>query len=97
MLAPKAFCLTLFSSVATLASAYYPQGSITSPANGTAIQPGQPFNFTYHTRGDYCTSSFNYTVYLLTTDPATARLGDENVFGYGEFIGRYTSSSIGSC
>jgi hypothetical protein len=94
--------MQLFSTFASLllclslVSQSVGRGLITSPANGTAIKPGQSFNFSYEAHTDYCVSSFNYTVWLLTTNPATARLGLDNVFGYGRFLGRFAQESYPS-
>ena len=54
---------SLFGAV----QAVYPQGLITVPPNGTQIAPGEAFQFTYNTRNDKCVSSYNYTVWLLTS------------------------------
>lgn len=73
-------------------SAYYPQGFITQPANGTHIAPGQAFNFTYNIRADYCTSSYNYTVWLLTSDPSTIT----TLAPRGKYLGRFAGASYPS-
>jgi hypothetical protein len=85
---------TLFASLAALllpatTLAYAPQGTILSPANGTVVAPGAPFAFSYDIRSDYCTSSFNYTVWLFTSNPARFGMGADNVIGTGRFLGRF--------
>jgi hypothetical protein len=83
----------LFASALALAlpiaHAYAPQGTILSPTNGTVLAPGQAFPFSYDIRADYCTSSFNYTVWLFTSDPADLGMGANNVIGTGRFLGRF--------
>jgi hypothetical protein len=64
-------------------------GAISSPANGTAIAPGQAFAFGYDIHADYCISSFNYTVWLFTSDPAKFSLTAGGVFSTGAFLGRF--------
>src|SRR6266404_8392347 len=81
--------LTFVASLLSFAAAYYPQGFITSPPNGTHIAPGQAFNFTYNQRSDYCTSSFNYTVWLLTSPPETLL----SLQPTGRFLGEYQTTS----
>ena len=73
--------------------AYYPQGYITVPANGSHVEPGQAFDFTYNARGDYCLTSHNYTVWVLTAPP-TSVLQIENNGVTGEYLGRFSSSGI---
>jgi hypothetical protein len=80
-------------SVASLASAQF----ITSPQNGTSLVPGQPFQFTYEAQGGACADnagiyqSYNYAVYLLTSDPAKTHLfpGHGGQLSTGRFLGRF--------
>lgn len=62
-------------------------GSITSPAHGTVVMPGQPFDFVYETRADYSCSSFNYTVLLFTSLPKA--FSPTDAFSTGHFFGRF--------
>ncbi|KAF2720514.1 hypothetical protein K431DRAFT_304173 [Polychaeton citri CBS 116435] len=45
------------------------RGKISEPAANSTILPSQPFNYTYEPRSDYCLSSYNTTVWLLTSPP----------------------------
>lgn len=94
LLAPVLVLLALVMRV----TAYYPQGFITVPANGTAITPGEPFDFKFNTRGDYCVSSYNFTVYLFTQVPSPNMffIGEENQFASGLYIGRYRQATSGT-
>jgi hypothetical protein len=96
----KPFTTLLAALLALLASftgafAYYPHGLITAPANGTALAPGQSFNFTYNVRADYCISSYNYTVYMLTSTPARNSLfiGSDNEIATGSYLGRFSGEN----
>jgi hypothetical protein len=83
-------------SALTAALAYYPHGYITAPLNGTALAPGQRFNFTYNVRSDYCVSSFNYTVWLFTSIPSgLSFIGPDNQVATGAYLGRYANSNSG--
>jgi hypothetical protein len=55
-----------------LTQRYLPQGTIDTPANGTALTPGAPFAFHYNPRSDYCVYSHNFSVWLMSAPPATA-------------------------
>ncbi|PAV16819.1 hypothetical protein PNOK_0688300 [Pyrrhoderma noxium] len=72
---------------------YFPQGTISSPANGTIILPGQSFDFYYNQRGDYCLSSYNFSVWLLTSPPGSSMIGDDSTMT-GHYFGRFSYSSI---
>jgi hypothetical protein len=81
-------------SFAALASAQF----ITAPANGTALVPGAPFVFAYQAQAGDCANgvfggyqSYNYAVYLLTTDPAKTALapGHGGPLSTGRFLGRF--------
>jgi len=86
--------LLVLLAIVAHALAYYPQGSITVPANGTKITPGQAFNFTYNIRSDYCVSSYNYTVFLFTAVPTGASLfiGPDNQVFTGHTFGRFSGA-----
>jgi len=84
--------LTFIATLVSFSTVYYPQGYITSPPNGTHIAPGQAFDFTYNQRSDYCTSSFNYTVWLLTSPPEALL----NLQSTGRFLGEYQTASYRS-
>lgn len=71
------------------------QGTITSPANGTHIAPGAAFDFLYNARGDYCISSYNYTVWLLTSSPSTIGLYSNSMTGH--YFGRFSDANSGEC
>ena len=109
------FFLTTLLAFTTLASAlprpdrdalstrYYPQGTISSPANGTSIMPGASFAFEYNPRSDYCVYTHNFSVWLLTSAPSTIggmitgmNGGDGESDGTGPsgyYFGRYSYSS----
>lgn len=73
---------------------YYPQGTISKPDNGTSIMPGQPFDFFYNQRGDYCLSSMNFTVWLFTTPPESALGAMTSGDVTGWYFGRFAYSGI---
>ena len=62
-------------------------GDISLPQPGTQIAPGASFNFSYEIRGDYCTSSYAYSVYLVTDAPTSLQPSD--IFMGGYFFGRF--------
>ena len=66
-------------------------GTIDLPHPGTHISPGSSFNFSYTIRGDYCTSSYAYSVYLITDVPTSAAPSD--VFAGGYFFGRFDAEN----
>lgn len=71
-------------------------GTIISPARNTVIAPGQSFRFEYDARGDYGVSSFNYTVFLYTTMPASFASADN--FATGHYFGRFAEPNYpGAC
>lgn len=87
------FLTSLVATHATpVAKRYFPQGTISSPVNGTVIMPGQSFDFLYNARGDYCLSSYNITVWLLTSAPSSIVDGTAT----GHYFGRYAYSSYPS-
>ncbi|KAF9483391.1 hypothetical protein BDN70DRAFT_799913 [Pholiota conissans] len=79
--------LLLIATLVSLASSSTP--SITSPSNGTSINPGDKFTFSYHSIADYGTSSYNYTVWLFTTPPSAFVPFKDYASGY--YFGRYAS------
>ena len=62
-------------------------GQIVLPLPDTHIAPGAAFNFSYDIRGDYCTSSYAYSVFLVTDAPTS--LSPADVFMGGFFFGRF--------
>ncbi|KAI1793258.1 hypothetical protein LXA43DRAFT_1092811 [Ganoderma leucocontextum] len=66
-------------------------GNITLPHPGTHISPGAAFNFSYEIRGDYCTSSYAYSVFLVTENPTSFAPSD--VFMGGYFFGRFDAAN----
>ncbi|KAF8158949.1 hypothetical protein K438DRAFT_1620151 [Mycena galopus ATCC 62051] len=62
-------------------------GTIVAPADGTVIAPGEAFAFQYDSVADYGISSYNYTVWLLTSPP-TAFAPSLN-FAEGHYFGRF--------
>ena len=75
---------TLFASILAYASYACATGpsSIDQPAAWTAIEPGAVFNFSYHAIGDYCQSSYGYSVYLVTEPPVSMAPSQEFMCGY---------------
>ncbi|KAJ7175961.1 hypothetical protein C8R46DRAFT_1030913 [Mycena filopes] len=76
----------LLASFASFSSASTP--AIVQPADGTSIAPGATFPFEYHSIADYGTSSYNYSVYLLTSPPPAAFAPSET-FAAGHYFGRF--------
>ncbi|KAK7056905.1 hypothetical protein VNI00_002623 [Paramarasmius palmivorus] len=60
-------------------------GVIVKPESGAVIAPGQAFDFQYDTKADYGISSYNFTVFLLTSQPNM----QNQDFGTGHFFGRF--------
>jgi hypothetical protein len=73
--------------------AYSTQSGIISPVNGTALKPGQSFDFLYDLHADYCMSSFNYTVWMFTSDPRKFGMGSDDAIGTGRFLGRFQQAN----
>ncbi|KAF7314473.1 hypothetical protein MKEN_00920300 [Mycena kentingensis (nom. inval.)] len=69
------------------------KGTIVSPANGTPISPGATFDFEYTTMADFGVSSYNYTVWLLTSAPSTVFAQSQNFAG-GYFFGRFSQPNF---
>ncbi|KAJ6585095.1 hypothetical protein B0H19DRAFT_927570 [Mycena capillaripes] len=74
-------------ALACFSSALATTPAIIQPADGTHIAPGQTFDFEYLSIADYGTSSYNYSVYLLTSPPL-ALMTSQN-FGTGHYFGRF--------
>ncbi|KAJ7095784.1 hypothetical protein B0H15DRAFT_71200 [Mycena belliarum] len=83
--------LALFPLVCTVLAAPSPRqstsGTIISPADGTVIAPGQAFDFVYDSMADYGVTSYNYTVWLLTSMPKS--FAASTAFGEGHYFGRF--------
>ncbi|OBZ71739.1 hypothetical protein A0H81_08753 [Grifola frondosa] len=71
--------------------AYKGAGTIAAPAPGTAIAPGAAFNFSYNAHGDYCISSYAFSVYLVTEVPTALAPSEEFMSGY--FFGRFDTAN----
>ncbi|KAF7298928.1 hypothetical protein MIND_00840800 [Mycena indigotica] len=67
------------------------KGQIVQPANGAVIAPGAAFPFEYTTMADYGVSSYNYTVYLFTSPPASFSQSPD--FAEGVFLGRFAEAN----
>ena len=88
-------------STATLATAFSllaapalaGPGEILFPHPGTQIAPGASFNFTYDIRADYCTSTYAYSVFLVTETPADGSFAPADVFMGGHFFGRFDAEN----
>lgn len=71
-------------------------GVISAPAEGTVIAPGQAFDFAYGIHGDYCSSSYNYSVWLLTDIPQT--FSPSSTFTTGYLFGTFDAANYpGAC
>lgn len=66
-------------------------GQIELPQPGTVINPGQTFNFSYSIRGDYCVSSYAFSVYLISDVPES--FTDSDVYSAGYYFGRYDAEN----
>ncbi|KJA23994.1 hypothetical protein HYPSUDRAFT_136780 [Hypholoma sublateritium FD-334 SS-4] len=62
--------------------------TINEPANGTTINPGADFDFSYQSIADYETSSYNYTVWLYTSPPQGFSPSINYASGY--YFGQYS-------
>ncbi|KAF7346468.1 hypothetical protein MSAN_01874800 [Mycena sanguinolenta] len=62
-------------------------GTIVQPADGTVIAPGETFPFQYESVADYGISSYNFTVWLLTSMPSS--FGPAINFAEGHYFGRF--------
>ncbi|KAJ7134726.1 hypothetical protein C8R44DRAFT_829132 [Mycena epipterygia] len=92
----KVAVLALFPFIATVFSAPSRRqsiaGTITSPADGTVIAPGQAFDFQYETMADFGVTSYNFTVWLLTSMPTS--FAPSTNFGEGHFFGRFAEPNF---
>ncbi|THH20090.1 hypothetical protein EW146_g1201 [Bondarzewia mesenterica] len=81
--------VSLLSAVALVsaAPAAYPTGVIEAPANGTSIMPGQAFDFSYNAHADYCMSSYNFSVWLVTEKPTV--FAPSETFMTGHYFGTF--------
>ncbi|KAF1985694.1 hypothetical protein K402DRAFT_379006 [Aulographum hederae CBS 113979] len=89
--------LLLLLLLASPAHAYYPQGFITAPTNGTPIAPGASFPFTYNVRSDYCLTSYNYTVWMLTSPVGFPPIVFSDLLtgvATGHYFGRWSQDSV---
>ena len=68
-------------------------GQIVLPLPDTHIAPGAAFNFSYDIRADYCTSTYAYSVYLVTESPSAASPAASEVFMGGHFFGRFDAEN----
>ncbi|KAJ6508670.1 hypothetical protein C8R45DRAFT_893348 [Mycena sanguinolenta] len=59
--------------------------AINAPAAGTKIAPGQTFDFSYQSIGDYCASAYDMTVYLFTSLPQNMMASE--TFATGHYFG----------
>ncbi|KAI0056087.1 hypothetical protein BV25DRAFT_1872905 [Artomyces pyxidatus] len=57
-------------------------GTISVPVSGTKIAPGQAFNFTYNAHADYCKSSYDYSVWVVTQAPTNVSFSETFMSGY---------------
>lgn len=71
-------------------------GVISAPAEGTVIAPGQAFDFAYGVHADYCSSSYNYSVWLVTDAPQT--FSPSPTFMTGYLFGTFDAANYpGAC
>lgn len=66
-------------------------GVISAPAEGTVIAPGQAFDFAYGIHADYCSSSYNYSVWLMTEMPQA--FSPSPTFTTGYLFGTYDAAN----
>ncbi|KAK0503983.1 hypothetical protein EDD18DRAFT_1305771 [Armillaria luteobubalina] len=78
---------TVLPVLAFITSVLAGSGSITKPAKGTSIMPGQSFAFHYDGMAEYSVSGYNYSVWLFTSLPLAFL--PSQAFGAGHFFGRY--------
>ncbi|KZT18432.1 hypothetical protein NEOLEDRAFT_168511 [Neolentinus lepideus HHB14362 ss-1] len=88
--------LTYFLALLGLASATSvprdgTKGTIVSPSAGDSIAPGQAFDFQYNTMADYGSSSYNFTVFLVTA-PAKSMVPSTE-FMQGHYFGRFQEAN----
>ncbi|EIM85947.1 uncharacterized protein STEHIDRAFT_26719, partial [Stereum hirsutum FP-91666 SS1] len=64
---------------------------ISAPVEGTVIAPGQAFDFSYGIHADYCSSSYNYSVWLMTEMPQA--FSPSPTFMTGYLFGTYDAAN----
>jgi hypothetical protein len=69
------------------------RGTIRFPENGTAVSPGQWIPFYYASMGEYSVTSYNFTVWLYTSNPREA-LFTGGATGISMGTWSYSSSSM---
>ncbi|KAJ7928000.1 hypothetical protein B0H13DRAFT_2182448 [Mycena leptocephala] len=67
-------------------------GTIIAPADGTIIAPGEEFAFSYDTMADFGVSSYNFSVFLLTSVPTSFSQSVD--FAEGHFFGRFAEPNF---
>ncbi|KAJ6585371.1 hypothetical protein B0H19DRAFT_1059605 [Mycena capillaripes] len=67
-------------------------GTIIAPADGTVIAPGETFAFSYDSMADFGISSYNYTVFLLTSVPTSFEQSID--FAQGHYFGRFAEPNF---
>lgn len=89
----KTFVLSIAVSLsAVFAQAENGRGTIRFPENGTKVSPGQWVPFYYASMGEYGVTSYNFTVWLYTSDPREGLFtGEANGISIGTWS--YSSSS----
>ncbi|KAJ7147061.1 hypothetical protein C8R43DRAFT_538853 [Mycena crocata] len=92
----KIAVLALFPLIAGVISAPSPRqstsGTIIAPAEGTIIAPGAAFDFAYDSMADFGVTSFNYTVWLLTSIPKSFVQSTD--FAEGHYFGRFAEPNF---
>ena len=83
------FFALFFSPFTAASPADYIPGAILVPANGSAIAPGSMFNFTYNIHTDYCMSSYDFSVWLITEPPSNLRPSDSFMSGF--YMGTFST------
>ncbi|KAJ6559089.1 hypothetical protein DFH09DRAFT_1161819 [Mycena vulgaris] len=81
------FLSSLIVALTCVASVFAATPVIVQPAEGTHIAPGAAFDFNYGSIADYGTSSYNYTVWLLTSLPTS--FAPSTNFAEGHYFGRF--------
>ncbi|KAK7048465.1 hypothetical protein R3P38DRAFT_3174720 [Favolaschia claudopus] len=62
-------------------------GTIVLPPDGAVIAPGEEFAFEYDCMADFGISSYNFTVWLVTSFPKS--MSPSNNFAEGHYFGRF--------
>lgn len=76
---------TLAASLAIALPGVLARGHIRTPEEGTKVAPGSWVPFYYESMGEYSVTSYNFTVWLYTSDPRE-----------GLFTGEATGVSVGT-